>query len=862
MVRLAAGEALPLAGYRHAPRGHAIEVRLYAEDPNQDFQPSAGVLTDVAFPPTSRVDGWVERGSEVTPYLRSAAREADRQRRDRATTPCARMQARRSRATRLAASRPTSSTSGQSSATDVFRAGTQTTRYLRDLAYAPATIDVREPGRTPPCRIIPVASGTGRSACRRRARWTRSRSVSRTASSGIRRRPPVSNVRSRVRPCVSIATPSCASAGAAMAADLDGARGRRTGHRSPVPPARRCGSATIEGGGLRTFVAIRGGLDVPDYLGSKSTFTLGRFGGHAGRASAPATCCTSRPTRTPRRSRSAGGAAGASSACTATPGRSASSTDRTARPTSSPPPTSRCCSRPTTRVHYNSSRTGVRLVGPKPVWARRDGGEAGLHPRTSTTTATRSARSTSPATCRSSSAPTARASAASSARLTIAAAELWKVGQLRPGDTGAVRARLVRRGRGASRSTGARDRDDAAGDRLRGRRAPAQRELAADVPASAVLRPPARRVGSRRGHLPPVRRRRAPRRVRAARPRSEPALPRPRPHDLARGRTDSGRDRSHPGIRSLHVHVDGRALPARAPARDRDRRGARAPAVDDMEVPTRIVAPAARREDEATLLAIRKYMQIVRKDAPWCPSNIEFIRRINGLESVEQVREIVFGASYLVLGPRRRLSRRAGRDAGRSAPPPRHHQVQSGAHLDARRTPSASAARTSASTAWRGRAATSSSAAPCRCGTVSSRRAISRPASRGCCASSIRSASIPMGAAELLRYRADFLQGKCKLDVRVGDVSARATTTRFSRDERDSIAAFKARQQAAFEAERERWAGAHRSSSRRARSGRGRRTRLAVPRERDARRDAARPRERLADRRARQGATSRRATSS
>src|SRR6201981_1409382 len=32
------------------------------------------------------------------------------------------------------------------------------------------------------------------------------------------------------------------------------------------------------------------------------------------------------------------------------------------------------------KVHYNSDRTGVRLVGPKPVWARKDGGEAGLHP--------------------------------------------------------------------------------------------------------------------------------------------------------------------------------------------------------------------------------------------------------------------------------------------------------------------------------------------------------------------------------------------------------------------------------------------------------------------------------------------------
>ncbi len=43
-------------------------------------------------------------------------------------------------------------------------------------------------------------------------------------------------------------------------------------------------------------------------------------------------------------------------------------------------------------------------------------------------------------------------------------------------------------------------------------------------------------------------------------------------------------------------------------------------------------------------------MQSVRSDAPWCPDNIEFIRRINGLHAVEQVREIVFSARYLVLG--------------------------------------------------------------------------------------------------------------------------------------------------------------------------------------------------------------------
>jgi urea carboxylase len=49
-------------------------------------------------------------------------------------------------------------------------------------------------------------------------------------------------------------------------------------------------------------------------------------------------------------------------------------------------------------------------------------------------------------------------------------------------------------------------------------------------------------------------------------------------------------------------------------------------------------------------LAMRKYQELVRPNAPWCPSNIEFIRRINGLADEQAVKDIIFDASYLVLG--------------------------------------------------------------------------------------------------------------------------------------------------------------------------------------------------------------------
>ncbi len=67
MVQQAAGE-LSLAQAKFTPRGASIQVRLYAEDPARNFQPCAGVLTEVQFPSNARVDTWVERGTEVPAY--------------------------------------------------------------------------------------------------------------------------------------------------------------------------------------------------------------------------------------------------------------------------------------------------------------------------------------------------------------------------------------------------------------------------------------------------------------------------------------------------------------------------------------------------------------------------------------------------------------------------------------------------------------------------------------------------------------------------------------------------------------------------------------------------------------------------
>lgn len=68
-LRVAAGEPLPMAQDDLAIRGHAIEVRLYAEDPERDFLPQTGRLEHLGLPPEGphvRIDAGVRRGDAVS----------------------------------------------------------------------------------------------------------------------------------------------------------------------------------------------------------------------------------------------------------------------------------------------------------------------------------------------------------------------------------------------------------------------------------------------------------------------------------------------------------------------------------------------------------------------------------------------------------------------------------------------------------------------------------------------------------------------------------------------------------------------------------------------------------------------------
>ncbi len=68
-IRIAAGEALPVAQNEICSRGHAVEARLYAEDPGHDFAPATGLLRRFRLPasePDLRVETGVREGDEIS----------------------------------------------------------------------------------------------------------------------------------------------------------------------------------------------------------------------------------------------------------------------------------------------------------------------------------------------------------------------------------------------------------------------------------------------------------------------------------------------------------------------------------------------------------------------------------------------------------------------------------------------------------------------------------------------------------------------------------------------------------------------------------------------------------------------------
>lgn len=627
MVRLAAGEMRPLAEFALAQSGWAVQVRLYAENALENFGPSSGRITSFVRPSGVRCDTWIETGSEVTPYYdpllaKIICKDADRH-------AAVREMRRALAATQL---------SGLESNLEFLRAvvsspefvqGGVTTAFLAGFSYSPQKIKLIEAGVMTTVQDWPGRVGY----------W----------AVGVPPSGPMDALAFRLANRIlgndeAAAGLECTLTGpslqffSATSVTITGADMQPTLNGAAVPMYSKLDVAAgsvlalskIRGPGARTYIAFTHGLDVPMYLGSSATFTLGNFGGHAGRAVRAGDYLTLRDGE----SRFEGQVE-----------RPPALTDSweigvVYGPHGAPdfltPEDVETFFASAWRVHHNSSRTGVRLIGPKPHWAREDGGDAGLHPSNLHDNAYAIGAIDFTGDMPVILGPDGPSLGGFVCPAVIANAELWKVGQLSPGDS----VRFVRISESEALEL------DGKVDQYIASLSGSLPVLRPDATESAVLKDDQQdgvvvRAAGDRYLL-----------IEFGKAKLDLNL-RFRVYALMQAleaeQLDGIQDIT-PGIRSLQIHYDPRALSREKLLDITDGLIANRQAVHDLRIPSRIVHMPLSWDDPATRLAIDRYMGSVRSDAPWCPSNLEFIRRINGLDSIEDVRRIVFDASYMVLG--------------------------------------------------------------------------------------------------------------------------------------------------------------------------------------------------------------------
>ncbi len=654
MLRQAANELGDIRALRNqlSPCGHAIQVRIYAEDPARDFQPCAGLLSHVAWPEPQtglRIDHWIDSGIEVPAFFDPMLAKiiVHSLTRDQA------LQA-------MTQALDTSQLYGIETNLDYLRQllcdrvlaeGRMTTRYLNSFAYRPARIDVLQGGTQTSIQDYPGRCGYWHVGVPTSGPFDNY--AFRLGNALLKNPVDAAGLEITLQgPLLKFSTATCiVLTGAPIQAHLEG---------NPVPMYTTVAIAAgqslqlgrIVDKGARTYLCVAGGIQCPDYLGAKATFTLGQFGGHNGRALRTGdtlrldreSCYPSLPPAHIPASllpvignhwqlRVIYGPHGAPDFFTDNDINTFFAHDW--------------------EVHYNSSRTGVRLIGPKPQWARSSGGEAGMHPSNIHDNAyafgTVDFTGDMPVIL----GPDGPSLGGFVCPATVITADLWKLGQLRAGDK--IRFVPV----SLSDAITLEQQQLQCLEHLRTKRSidtcafnPASvpvitaRELASPIVARLAAAEYGEEVCYRLAgdHFLLV----------EYGPLVLDIKLRFRVHALMQWlekNTMPGLRELTPGIRSLQIHYNSQALSLdtllahlQAGEKQLNRQ------LNQLSLASRIVYLPLSWDDPACQQAIQKYTQSVRPDAPWCPSNLEFIRRINGLDAINDVQRIVFEAAYLVMG--------------------------------------------------------------------------------------------------------------------------------------------------------------------------------------------------------------------
>lgn len=645
MLKVASGDDLDWNALRQIqPKGAAIEVRIYAEDPVKNFQPSPGILTDVFFPENVRVDTWVSTGTEISQYFDPMIAKIIVHAEDRETAIAELKKA-------LAETRLNGISTNLDYAHTVISdqrfADMQIwTRMLDDFEYVPNVIEVIQPGTQSSIQDFPGRVGY----------WDIGVPPSgpmddyafQLANKIVGNAPEAAGFEFTLQgPIFKFHADSIvAITGAMCEVSLDGES------VSLWKPVNVKAGQTLKIGqvqsGCRTYLAVRNGLNVPEYLGSRSTFALGNFGGHAGRVLRAGDMIKMVNPALPTDGLPLAIAEPEALAVERIPSYGKEWNIGVLYGPHGAPDFFKAeyieeFFASSWKVHFNSNRLGVRLTGPTPSWARENGGEAGLHPSN-----VHDCEYAIGAINFTGDFPVILAKDGPSlggfvCPVTIAKAELWKIGQLKADDSIRFFPMSVEQANALEQQqmeniqhfADAQQPSLAADVDVKAESILALREATTDAPKAVYRQAGDSYILLEYGDNV-----------------LDLAL-RLRVYRLMQMIKDAEIDgvlELSPGVRSLQIKYDGLRFCQKSLIQFLLKLEDQMGDLREIKIPSRIIHLPMAFEDSATLGAVDRYQESVCAKAPWLPNNVDFIQRINGLTNRQQVKDIIFDANYLILG--------------------------------------------------------------------------------------------------------------------------------------------------------------------------------------------------------------------
>ncbi|KAF9878950.1 urea carboxylase [Colletotrichum karsti] len=641
MIRVASGDSESIfkgqaTGFE--VKGNSIEVRVYAESPLQNFRPCPGRILDVSFPDDVRVDTWVEAGMDMSSSY------------DPLVAKIIATGANRTEAiTKLAIALDNTVITGVETNleylrsivdSEIFNSGDFTTTSLNSFEFDANLVEVVDPGTLTAVQDYPGRRGLWHVGVPPSGPFD-------DYSLRLGNRLVGNDSRAASLECT-VQGPSLLFHSDAFVA-ITGAPAEVTLNNKSVQQNKAIsvgkGETLVVGAptsGYRTYIAIRGGLDVPEIFGSRSTFALGQVGGHNGR------------------NLRAGDLLPIGSM-------TSSAVSEVVGPDIPLPPTNGVWTLGVVPgqhsapehftqagldtlfsgewvVHYNSNRVGIRLDGPKPQWARPTGGEAGLHPSNihdspySVGSVSFTGDEAVILTC------DGPSLGGFVVFCVVASAEMWKLGQLRPGDRVKLKPISVDAALALETSL-----EESIGNLTR-----LKPEDASLITGSAPVEgnPLLGNIGTAGRHIT----------VRQSGDSSvllefgtedvfclrqsfqifffiDRHKRSPIPHVL---------DLS-PGVRTLHVQYTPGTSPSKIHSALRAHESSLGTAVPSS-LPSRTLRLPLAFDDSVSRAAVARYAATIRSTAPWLPSNIDFLQQLNALGSRDDVERIFLDASFLVLG--------------------------------------------------------------------------------------------------------------------------------------------------------------------------------------------------------------------